>query len=114
VDELWLRIGVKALVEDKNALPVVFGPLHLAASEERLPRDLWRSIDRVAPPGSDPAQRFRLLLLQRIREEQWSSSRVGVALKGAGPHAREVLRDLEKDDPLTKVFKAVLKRLSLR
>jgi hypothetical protein len=113
-DEQWLRMAVRALVEDPEALPIVFGPLHRVITDDRLPSDLWRSLDGVAPEAPDPAQRLRRLLVRRIRDEHWPSELVARALRDAGPHAKEVMRDLEEDDPLTKVVKSILKRLSPR
>lgn len=111
-DDLWLRVAAKALVEDGESLPIVFGPLHLAITEDRMPRELWKTLGRVAPPAPDPAQRLRRLLVQRVRQEGWSKSQVKAALNGAGPHAGEVLQDLDDEDPLIKIFKGIVKRIT--
>lgn len=110
-NELWLRQAAYALANDPKALPIVFGPLHHAVTEDRLPRELWNTIGNVAPAAKDPAHRLRLLLVQRARAERWQAQAIREALRGAGPYAGQVLDDLNDDDPLTKFFKRGLKRL---
>jgi hypothetical protein len=113
-DEVWLRLAARALVADREALAVVFGPLHFAITEDRLPHELWNEMDETLPPDEDPARRLRRLLIQRVESDRWSQRDVLRALRGAGPHAAEVLRDMDDSDPLTKTVRKVLKRLRRR
>ncbi len=113
-DDVWFRQAAHALAEDPGALPAVFGPLHSAAAERRLPPDLLATIAAVAPQSTDPARGLRLMLVRRARTEKWQTARVREALQGAGPAAKQVLDDLDDNDPLLKFFKRGLKRLRLR
>lgn len=112
-DARWLASAVGALKRDPQALPVVFGPLHHALADDELPRSVWRTLDPLLPPASDPAQRLRLKLVQTIADEHWPKERVARALRDAGPHAREILRDADEDSGLLKLLKSVLKKLPI-
>jgi hypothetical protein len=112
-DEAWLRQAVVALADDPSALRIVFGPLHRAITEDRLPHELWDVLGPATPEASDPARRLRLLLVRRARAERWPQQAVKEALNGAGPFAGQVLDDLDDDDPITKFFKRSLKRLKI-
>ncbi len=108
-DDRWYRFAVQAMRDDPKALEVVFGPLHSAITADRLPRDLWQTLDVITPKAHDPARRLRLLLIKRIRDEKWSKGRTSKAVRDAGPYGKQILQDLNGDAPLVKLFKAVFK-----
>jgi hypothetical protein len=102
VDEFWLRAGVEAISSSilpaREVLPVTFGPLHNAITADRLPRDCWSRLDHVLPTAGDPALRLRRYMLNIARDEQWDSDTFESALRGAGPHAGQLLQDFAGED----------------
>jgi hypothetical protein len=115
-DETWLRVAADLLAASdrrsrRDVLEVVFGPLHHAMTDDRLPRELWRSLDRVLPDAHDPALRLRRLLVELAREEQWPRATLERALRDGGPHVAEIRHDVEKDDPLSKLLKDAVKAI---
>jgi hypothetical protein len=116
VDEAWLRAAVSALArageeQQRPALEVVFGPLHHAVTDDRLPRDLWDTLDKLAPAATDPALRLRRMLITRAREEAWPRESLERSLRGSGPFVREFKAEVkgDSDDPFVAAAKAVLK-----
>ena len=109
-DELWLRAAARLLVAtdalDGRILEIVFGPLHHAITDNRLPRSLWSELDEVLPQADDPALRLRRALLAVARQESWSESQFRRALRDAGPYAVELRREFRDEDPWTSAFKA--------
>jgi len=101
-DELWLRAAVEAIASPdlphSNVLTVTFGPLHDAITADRLPRECWNRLDRVLPPASDPALRLRRYLVAVAQQEHWNPEQFERALRGAGPHAGQLLHDFSDDD----------------
>jgi len=117
-DEVWLRAAVCALTSrhppDGAILEVIFGPLHHAITDDRLPRDCWRDLDHVLPTASDPALRLRRLLLKVSRDENWDASRFKLALRDAGPYSDQLLRELDGSDPVAGLIRAILGLVGLR
>jgi len=113
VDEAWLRAAVLALEQWHSkgldeVLQVVFGPLHSAITEDRLPRDLWRSLDKLLPHADDPAHRLRRLLVERLRQGDWSRRHVELALRDAGPFIREFKYEVPHDDQVWSLLHKAL------
>jgi hypothetical protein len=114
-DSLWLRAAVELLVAHGHSnqlgavLQTVFGPLHHAMTDDRLPRDTWTKLDPVLPKATDPALRLRRLLLDVGRRDQWGASEMRRAVRDAGPYATELRHNAEQDDTLQTVLKAVSK-----
>jgi hypothetical protein len=102
VDEFWLRAAVEAIASSalpaRDVLPVAFGPLHNAITADRLPRECWSRLDDVLPIAPDPALRLRRYLLNIARDQQWNSDKFESALRGAGPHAGQLMQDFSGDD----------------
>lgn len=116
IDEAWLRAAVSALASTKTsgqraALEVVFGPLHQAITDDRLPHELWEKLGRIAPRADDPAMRLRRLLVARARDESWPSAVLERALRDAGPGMNELKAEIhgDDDDPFVAATKAALK-----
>lgn len=116
VDETWLRAAVSALVgasrkQERRALEIVFGPLHHAITDDRLPTELWDDLGKITPPADDPALRLRRLLVARARDDGWSSASLERALRDGGPYVRELKKEIDgdDDDPFVAVAKAALK-----
>ena len=71
----------------------------------------FRGRDRTCfalPPGAGVPQRLRALLLKRARKERWSRAHLARAVRGAGPDASFLLKELEPKDPLQKGIKWIL------
>ena len=118
VNEAWLRAAVFALAnaprtQQQAALEVIFGPLHHAITDDRLPQELWKDLGKIAPVASDPALRLRRLLVARAREDEWSSDSIARALRGSGPYVKELKAEIDgdDDDPFVTAAKAALKAL---
>jgi hypothetical protein len=115
IDETWLRSAVEHLADAPDdpgdALEVVFGPLHHAITDNRLPPDLWARLDPILPTDSDPARRLRRELLIVARNEHWSGDRLQRALRDAGPFADELLREIDEEDPLSGFVKGVVRTI---
>ena len=116
VDEAWLGAAVHALVDAENkrqraALEVVFGPLHRAITDDRLPPELLAQVGKIAPPARDPAARLRRLLIVRARDEGWSRKALERALRDSGPHVKELKEEIggDDDDRFVAATKAALK-----
>ena len=114
-DDVWLRAAVELLSSNStvnrvgSVLQTVFGPLHHAITDDRLPRDTWIKLDRVLPEAPDPALRLRRLLIEVTRSEGWGPTELERALRDAGPYASELRHEIEEDDILDAVFKAASK-----
>jgi len=102
VDDFWLRAAVEAIasasLDPSLVLPVAFGPLHNAITADQLPRECWRRLEKVLPAAPDPALRLRRHLLDVARTNQWTGDQFEHALRGAGPHANQLLHDFAGDD----------------
>lgn len=100
-DEFWLRAAVEALsstvLPRSEVLTATFGLLHDAITADRLPRECWNRLDGVLPPAGDPALRLRRYLLAVAQEERWTTEQFQRALRGAGPHAGQLLHDFADD-----------------
>jgi hypothetical protein len=110
--EVWLRAAVALLAttpDSGQALEITFGPLHHAITDDRLPRDLWKSLDGMLPSAADPALRLRRFLIETAHRERWPKRRIQRALRGSGPHAKQLLSELDDDDPLTAAVRAAAK-----
>jgi len=115
-DETWLRVAADLLAASdrrsrRDVLEVVFGPLHHAMTDDRLPHELWHSIDPVLPEAHDPALRLRRLLVGLAREDEWPRASLERALRDSGPYIAEIRHDVEKDDPLWKPLKHAVKAI---
>jgi hypothetical protein len=90
---------------------VVFGPLHRAITEARLPRGLWSELGKIAPPAEDPAVGLSRLLIIRARDERWRAPALRRALRGSGPHVKQLKAEIgnEKNDPFVVAAKTALK-----
>lgn len=117
IDDAWLAAAVHALGDagkkrQGRALEVVFGPLHHAVTDGRLPDDLWVTLEKIAPPGNDPGLRMRRLLVNRARKEGWPRKALDRALRASGPEIKKLkaeIDDVDDDDPFVATAKAVLK-----
>jgi hypothetical protein len=94
-----------------RVLEVVFGPLHHAVTDDRLPHDLWSELGRIAPPASDPALRLRRMLINEARDGDWPRETLERALRGGGPYIKELKTELSADDnyEFAAVARAVLR-----
>ena len=114
IDEAWLRSATQSMIvasvpsSRRQLLQVVFGPLHQAITTDRLPRDCWRQLGPALPEAADPAQRLRLFLIERIRDEKWSSEEVGRAIRDAGAYADLIRTEVASSDPLRDVLGGAL------
>jgi hypothetical protein len=116
IDDAWLRAAVSALTStgasgQRAALEVVFGPLHHAITDDRLPYELWEKLGRIAPRADDPAMRLRRLLVARARDEVWPSEALVRALRDSGPYMNELKAEVrgDDDDAFVAAAKAALK-----
>jgi len=109
-DARWLKLAAATLIDDAASLDVVFGPLHAAAVEGRLTPASVKNLEKVLPSGASMPQRLRALLLTRARKERWSRAHLARAVRGAGPDASLLLKELEPKDPLQKGVKWILSR----
>lgn len=116
IDDAWLRAAVSALTStgpsgQRAALEVVFGPLHHAITDDRLPYELWEELGKIAPRADDPAMRLRRLLVARARDEEWPSEALVRALRDSGPHVNELKAEIrgDDDDAFVAAAKAALK-----
>jgi GTPase-associated protein 1, N-terminal domain type 1 len=118
LNEYWLRAAVAAIAFEQadltEVLQVVFGPLHHAITDDRLPRDCWSVLGAVLPEAHDPALRLRRLLIRVSRDRDWTPEMFRRALRDAGPYADELLRDLESDEPVTGLLRSILNLVGLR
>jgi hypothetical protein len=80
-------------------------------TDDRLPRDLWSSLDPVLPDAHDPALRLRRLLVRLAREEEWPRASLERALRDGGPYIAEIRHDVEKEDPLWKPLRDAIKAI---
>ena len=97
IDETWLKAAVVAMSRPDQlaggVLEIVFGPLHHAITDDRLPSECWKFLDRVLPKDPDPALRFRRFLVRVAKEEGWRQKEYQRALREAGPWASELYRE---------------------
>lgn len=115
VDEMWLRAAAATLAGTGprvgKAMQIVFGPLHQAIVDGRLPSECWELLSRVLPYGSDPGLRFRRMLVLVAKEEGWGYKRCRRALRGAGAYAPELYRELSDDKLLLGRIRRAMKGL---
>ena len=100
IDGTWLRAAAVEISRlDRppgKVLEVVFGPLYHAVKDDRLPSVCWEFLNRVLPNDGDPAARFRRLLSRVATDEGWRQKKCRRALRGVGPYASELYRELNK------------------
>ena len=103
-DETWLKAAAVAISRSDQlggkVLETVFGPLHHAITDDRLPSECWGFLNRVLPPGPDPALRLRRFLVGVAKREGWRQKKYKRALRGAGPYASEIYREFDDEDLL--------------
>ena len=103
-DETWLRAAAVALSRSDQppgkVLETVFGPLHHAITDDRLPSECWEFLSRVLPSATDPALRLRRFLVGVAKRERWRQKRYQRALREAGPYASELYREFDDEDLL--------------
>ena len=101
-DEIWLKAATVAISKSDqvagSVLEIVFGPLHHAITDDRLPTECWDSLNRVLPDDPDPALRLRKLLVRVAKKEGWRQKEYKRALRGAGPYASEIYREFDDGD----------------
>ena len=102
IDKTWLRAAAIAISRpDSSAgsmLEIVFGPLHHAITDDRLPSECWEFLNRVLPECPDPALRLRRFLVRVAKEEGWRQNEYRRALRGAGPYATELYHEFDDED----------------
>ena len=115
IDETWLKAAAGAISRPSMrvgvALEVVFGPLHHAITDNRLPSECWDFLNRVLPEAPDPALRLRRFLIRVAREEGWRQKKYRRALRGAGPYASEIYHELDDDDLLLGRIRKFIERI---
>ena len=115
VNETWLRAAVGAMSRPSLAagrvLEVVFGPLHHGITDDRLPSECWELLNRVLPEAPDPALRLRRFLIRTAKEEGWRQKTYRRALRGAGPYAAELYREVKNDELLLGGIRSFIERL---
>ena len=115
IDEIWLKAAARAISRSDlpagRVLEVVFGPLHHAITDDRVPFECWEFLDRVLPEAPDPALRLRRCLVRTAKEERWGQKRYRRALRGAGPHASELYREFSDDELLLGRMRNFIERL---
>ena len=115
IDESWLKAAAGAIARltppAGRVLEVVFGPLHHAITDDRLPLECWESLSCVLPEAPDPALRLRRFLARAAKEEGWGHKRYRRALRGAGPYASELYREIDDDALLLGRIKSFIERL---
>ena len=115
VNETWLRAAAGAVsrrdLPAGRVLEVVFGPLHHAITDDRLPAECWELLNGVVPEAPDPALRLRRFLVRVAREEGWGHKRFWRALRGAGPYASELYREFYDDELLLGKIRNFIERL---
>ena len=103
-DETWLKAAAVAISQSDQmggkVLETVFGPLHHAITDDRLPSECWEFLNRVLPEGPDPALRLRRYLVGVARRDGWRQKKYKRALRGAGPYASEIYREFDDEDLL--------------
>lgn len=103
-DETWLKAASVAVSRTDQltgkVLEIVFGPLHHAITDDRLPSGCWEFLSRVLPEAPDPALRLRRFLIRVAKKEGWRHKKYRRALRGAGPYASELYREFDDDDLL--------------
>ena len=104
VDGTWLKAAAVAISQPDpplgSILEIVFGPLHHAITDDRLPSECWDFLNRVLPEAPDPALRLRRFLVRVAKEEGWRQNNFRRALRGAGPYATELYREFDDEDLL--------------
>ena len=115
IDEPWLKAAAGAIARLDmpvgRVLEVVFGPLHHAITDNRLPLECWEVLNCVLPEAPDPALRLRRFLVGTAKEEGWGQKRYRRALRGAGPYASELYRELNDDTLLLGRVRGFIERL---
>lgn len=115
IDETWLRAAVVAIARSDQlggrALEIVFGPLHHAITDNRLPLECWDLLDHVLPEAPDPALRLRRFLVAVAKKQRWRHREYRQALRGAGPFASELFRELDDEDLLLGRIRKFVKSL---
>ena len=115
VDETWLKAAAGAISRPKmpagEVLEVVFGPLHHAMTDNRVPSECWDFLNRVLPEAPDPALRLRRFLVRIAKKEGWRQKRFRRALRGAGPYASELYREINDDKLLLGRIRNFIERL---
>ena len=103
-DETWLKAASVAISRTDQltgkVLEIVFGPLHHAITDDRLPLECWEFLRRVLPEAKDPALRLRRFLVMVAKKEGWRHKKYRRALRGAGPYASELYREFDDEDLL--------------
>ena len=104
IDGTWLKAAAVAISQPDppagSMLEIVFGPLHHAITDDRLPSECWEFLNRVLPEAPDPALRLRRFLVRVAKEKGWRQNKYRRALRGAGPYATELYREFDDEDPL--------------
>jgi hypothetical protein len=113
VDASWLSLAIETLIDDPEALDVVFGPLHAAAVSGELTAKSTKRLEGVLPNGKNVPQRLRVLLLERARKQRWSRGRLAQATRGAGVQADRLLDEVGPKDPLQKTVKWLLSKAGI-
>jgi GTPase-associated protein 1, N-terminal domain type 1 len=113
VNAAWLSLAVETLIDDQEALDVVFGPLHAAAVSGGLTPQNVKRLETVLPKGKNVPQRLRALLLERARKQRWSRARLAQAARGAGSQADRLLDEVGPKDPLQKTIKWLLSKAGI-
>ena len=102
IDKTWLRAAAIAISRPDasvgNILEIVFGPLHHAITDDRLPSECWDFLNRVLPECPDPALRLRRFLVRVAKNEGWRQNEYRRALRGAGPYASELYHEFDDED----------------
>ena len=102
IDKTWLRAAAIAISRPHpsagSILEIVFGPLHHAITDDRLPSECWEFLNRVLPECPDPALRLRRFLVRVAKEEGWRQNEYRWALRGAGPYASELDHEFDDED----------------
>ena len=115
IDETWLRAAASAISRPDlpagEVLEVVFGPLHHAITDDRLPSECWGFLNRVLPKAPDPALRLRRFLVRIAKEEGWRQKKYRRALRGVGPYGSELYREFNDDELLFDRIRNFIERL---
>lgn len=113
-DEYWLRSAVSALAaanskRAREVLEVVFGPVHRAIAEDRLPGDLWARLSPLLPKANNPARRVRRFLIDAVKEDGWDKRSVERALRDSGPDIALLRDEVKHEDEVWRLIKSGLK-----
>lgn len=117
-DAQWLDVAALVLSsgdeEAERFALELFGPLHRAMTENRLPDRAWSTLDKILPRDNDPAQRLRRYFLSLANSFDWTKEDVRWSLRDAGPYIDESLwPSSEENEDGWKTVRAALASLGL-